>query len=210
MPKSQSRKLASTKHLAQINILVSGLGRIVSSLQQKSKACYQPSSTSLQVSAVPVESSKLLSQPFCMYMALIPDFWSSNERPLMMVLNLLQRKGHWLNAMTCLYTRYTFLQMYFFSDFWITLIKPCISNVLSCKLFCEIGLFLDIEELKTVILVCRLVCDIYLPIYLSCYKFSLAGGVFSFTRIRISMSFAHIIDHKICLCTPVWAPSLMK
>jgi hypothetical protein len=43
---------------------------------------------------------------------------------------------------------------------------------LPCELFCEIGLYLDIEDLKTTFLVCRLFCDIYLPIYLSRYKFS--------------------------------------
>ena len=40
------------------------------------------------------------------------------------------------------------------------------------ELFCEVGLFLDIEQLKAVILVCRLFCNIYLPIYLSRCKFS--------------------------------------
>jgi len=45
MPKSQSKRLASTKRLAQINDLTSGLGRVASGLRQKS---YQLSSTSLQ------------------------------------------------------------------------------------------------------------------------------------------------------------------
>jgi len=45
MPKSQSKRLASTKRLAQINDLTSSLGRVASGLRQKS---YQLSSTSLQ------------------------------------------------------------------------------------------------------------------------------------------------------------------
>lgn len=52
----------STKRLTQINDLVSGLGRVASGLQQKSKVL---SSTSLQaelLSAAPIECSKVLSQ----------------------------------------------------------------------------------------------------------------------------------------------------
>jgi hypothetical protein len=71
-------------------------------------------------------------------------------------------------------------KMYFFSWFLNSInIKPSIINFLPCKLFCKIGLFLDIEELKTVILVCQLFCDIYLPIYLSRYKFTPGRQYFS-------------------------------
>jgi hypothetical protein len=64
----------STKRLAQINDLVSGLGRVASGLQQKSKVL---SSTSLQaalLSAVPIGCSKVLSQSLShSYLALILD-----------------------------------------------------------------------------------------------------------------------------------------
>lgn len=76
MPKSQPRKLVSTKRLTQINdLLVSGLGRVASVLQQKSKVL---SSTSLQaalLSAVPIGCSKVLSQSLSLsYIALILMF----------------------------------------------------------------------------------------------------------------------------------------
>lgn len=57
-------------------------------------------------------------------------------------------------------------------------------NFLPYELFCEIGLFLDIEELKTVILVCRLFCDIYFPIYLSRYKFTPGRRCFSLCKVQ--------------------------
>jgi len=86
--------------------------------------------------------------------------------------------------MTYLYARYAFLQMYFFSDFSIALIKLCILNFLPNELFCEIGLFLDIEELKTIILVCQLFCNIYYPIYLSRHKFSQGQRCFWLYKVQ--------------------------
>lgn len=86
MPKSQIRKLASTKHLAQISDLVSGLSRVASGLRQRSKAYHQVAS----LSAVPIECSKVLSQPFSSsYLALIPMFEA-------------QTKGHrWWHWTSC-------------------------------------------------------------------------------------------------------------
>ena len=72
----------------------------------------------------------------------------------------------------------------FLNNFWIALIKPDILNFLPYKLLCEIGLFLDIEELKTIILVCQLFCNIYLPIYLSCYKFSPGKKCFWLCKVQ--------------------------
>ena len=57
-------------------------------------------------------------------------------------------------------------------------------NILPCELFCEIGSFLDIEELKTVILVCKLFCNIYLPIYLSRYRFSSGQQYLSLDEVQ--------------------------
>ena len=54
----------------------------------------------------------------------------------------------------------------------MALIKLCVLNILPNELFCEIGSFIDTEELKTIILVCKLFCNIYLPVYLSRNKFS--------------------------------------
>ena len=65
----------STKRLAQINDLVSGLSRVASGLRQKSKAYHQLSLQVASLSAVPTECSKVLSQPFSpSYLALIPMF----------------------------------------------------------------------------------------------------------------------------------------
>ena len=75
MPRSQSQKSASTKRLAQINDLVSGLGRVASGLRQKSNPHYQLSTphqatglrqksyTHYQLSNTPHQATSLLAVP---------------------------------------------------------------------------------------------------------------------------------------------------
>ena len=108
-----------------------------------------------------------------------------------------QTKGHWWwcwtprkekdIGSTCWHAliRGTYsIKNVFFRGVWIALIKPSIVNFLPYELLFEIGLLLDIEELKTVILVCRLFCDIYLPIYLSRYKFTPGRRCFSLYKVQ--------------------------
>ena len=137
--------MPKVKRLAQINDLVNGLSRVASGLRQKSEACHPLSSTSLQSKLKRKAIDDAIEPP-------------AKKRTLAQRDGLPSRK-------VCIFSNV-------FGNFSITLIKLCILNILPYELFCEIGFFIDIEELKTVILVCKLFCNIYLPIYLSRYKFS--------------------------------------
>lgn len=70
------------------------------------------------------------------------------------------------------------LQIYLSSSLSMALIKLCVLNILPNELLSEIGSFIDTEELKTVILVCKLLCNIYLPIFLSRNEFSASQHIF--------------------------------
>ena len=162
MLKAQSRKSAFTKCLTQINDLANGLGCVASGLWQKSKACRQLSLTSLPAAL------KL-----------------KHRKPLMMASNLLQRKGHWPNRMTCLYTRYAF---YFFKCISLVILnnitKALHLGYLTLQTFLWNWPFPWYQGLKTVILVCKLFCNIYLPIYSSCYRFSLGQHYLSLHKVQ--------------------------